>query len=560
MRWFYFLGLFAGFLHINAEIIVTTPNGKIRGREEYSQRGISFYAFQQIPFAKPPVGSLRFKAPVQAEPWDGILDATKNDRLCFQQTNQFPGPDITPLQNEDCLYLNVYTPVDPSKNGSLPVMFYIYGGGFVNGANNFDYHGPHYLMEYGVIIVNVNYRVGPFGFLATGDTVIPGNNGLKDQLLGLKWVQENIEYFGGDKTKVTIFGESAGAASVTYQLMSQKSQGLYRAAIAQSGSILSPWTFERNYRDIAYGLSTKLDPTFDPKASSQKLLEFLQSKTAKEINDAAKAMMSQADINNQIVQGFQFTPVIEPNHDDAFITKRMYEALVNGEMQRVPLILGICSEEMIWRALDPESFKWTASSMDSNLSSLVNDNMHIEDASQKQTVGAAIRKVYTDGLFIDKIGNAVEFFSDTSFGRPIIHHAKKQSQFSDVYFYQFSYYGTIPGVRPYIEGAYKVAHSDDNNYIWVSLNNSNLNTYPEGDVLASERFLTLFTNFAKSLDPVSENTELLGITSWPKVKPNDFHYLDINETLTIKKDLKKDVYEGWVNVYENYAVKPYDTF
>ncbi|XP_028149429.2 venom carboxylesterase-6 isoform X1 [Diabrotica virgifera virgifera] len=559
MRWFYFLVLFPGLLHINAEIIVTTPNGKIRGRQEYSQRGISFYAFQQIPFAQPPIGSLRFKAPVPAEPWSGILDATKNDRLCFQQTNML-GPGITPLQNEDCLYLNVYTPMDPSKNGSLPVMFYIYGGGFVNGANNFDYNGPHYLMEYDVIIVNVNYRVGPFGFLSTGDTVIPGNNGLKDQLLGLKWVQENIEYFGGDKTKVTIFGESAGAASVTYQLMSQKSKGLFRAAIAQSGSILSPWTFQRNYRDIAYGLSVQLDPTFDPKASSQELLEFLQSKTAEKVNDAAKSMMSQTFINNQIIQGFQFTPVIEPNHDDAFITKRMYEAIINGEMQRVPLILGICSEEMIWDALDPESFKWTARALDSNLSLLVNDNMRIEDASQKQTVGAAIRQVYTDGLFIDKIGNAVEFFSDTSFGRSIIHHAKKQSQFSDVYFYQFSYYGSIPGVRPYIEGAYKVAHSDDNQYIWVSMNNSNLNTYPKGDVLTSERFLTLFTNFAKSLDPVANNTELLGITSWPKVTPNDFHYLDINETLTIKKDLKRDVYEGWVKVYEKYAVKPYDTF
>ncbi|XP_028139197.2 juvenile hormone esterase [Diabrotica virgifera virgifera] len=558
MRLFYFLGLFSLLFCINAEIIVTTPNGKIRGRQEYSQRGISFFAFQQIPFAKPPVGSLRFKAPIPAEPWSGVLNATKNDRVCFQQKYPFPGTEIP--QKEDCLYLNVYTPVEPSRNVSLPVMVYIYGGGFVTGANHIDFHGPHYLMEHGVIIVSANYRVGPFGFLSTGDTVIPGNNGLKDQLLALKWVQENIEHFGGDKTKVTIFGQSAGGASVTYQLMSEKSKGLFRAAISQSGSILSPWTFQRDHRQIAYDLSIALDPAFSPNATSQEVLELLQNKTAKELNDAAVALMSETYYNNQIVQGFQFTPVIEPNHDDAFITKKMYDALIDGEMQRVPLIIGICSEEMIWNALDLDVFKQTASSLDSNLSLLVNNNMHISNVTKKQEIGDDIRKVYTNGSFINGIGHAVQFYSDTSFGRPIIHHAKKQSQFSDVYFYQFSYYGAIPGPRPYIEGAYKVGHSDDEMYVWAFLNNSNLNSYPKPDVLTSDRYRTLFTNFAKTLNPVSDKTELLGIKSWPKVTPNEFQYLDINETLTIKKDIKKHVYDGWVNVYENEAVKPYDTF
>lgn len=130
-------------------------------------------------------------------------------------------------------------------------MFYIYGGGFVNGEGGFYAVGPHEFIEAGLVVVVINYRLGPFGkhlvvvkctlienvnvslsgFLATGDTVIPGNNGLKDQLLALKWVQENIEHFGGDPNQVTIFGHDAGAASVTFHLMSQKSQGIFSSCI-----------------------------------------------------------------------------------------------------------------------------------------------------------------------------------------------------------------------------------------------------------------------------------------------------------------------------------------
>jgi carboxylesterase type B len=538
---------------------VVTPNGIILGREEYSQRGsyYTFYAFQQIPYAKPPVGPLRFKEPVPAEPWEGIFNASQNDKVCFQQMNQYS----TPLfESEDCLYLNVYSPRYPHEDNALPVMVYFHGGGFVNGAADFDSCGPHYLLEHEVIVVTVNYRLGPFGFLSTGDTVIPGNYGLKDQLLSLKWVQENIQYFGGDKTKVTIFGQSAGASSVTFQLMSEKSEGLYRAAIAQSGSLLCPWGFQRNHKRIAYRLASAIDSSIDEDSSSEELLQLLQNISAENLNEASKSVFTQNEMNNQIVQGFQYTPVIEPEHENAFITERMYDAVVNGSLQRVPLIIGICSEEMIWDALNIDDFKATVEYMDKNLDLLVNDNMHLTDQSQKVDAGQAIRNIYTDGLFQDSLGDAVQFFSDTSFGRPILHHAKQQSRFSDVYFYRFSYSGTIPGTRPKIEGAYNVGHSDDQNYIWTFSNNSNLNSYLPADIATSEKYITLFTSFAKYLDPIAGSSEDLEITSWPKLTPDNFQFLDINRTLTIQNDLKEKVYNGWVNVYENFARKPYDSF
>nr|XP_023018319.1 cholinesterase-like [Leptinotarsa decemlineata] len=207
-----------------ADILVTIPNGKLRGRKEYSQRGISFYAFQQIPYAKPPVGELRFREPLPPNNWNGILDATYNDKSCVQFFNNYV-PNISHFESEDCLYLNVYTPQYPSTNLSLPVMYFIHGGSFLIGAANFEYTGPHYLLESGVIVVTVNYRLGAFGFLTTGDEIIPGNYGLKDQQMGLKWVQKNIKYFGGDPEKVTIFGQSAGASSVGFQMMSKGSKG-----------------------------------------------------------------------------------------------------------------------------------------------------------------------------------------------------------------------------------------------------------------------------------------------------------------------------------------------
>ncbi|KAG5867332.1 hypothetical protein JTB14_023061 [Gonioctena quinquepunctata] len=247
------------------DILVTIPQGTLRGRQEYSQRGISFYAFQQIPFAKPPVGEFRFREPQSPDKWEGILDATYNDKSCWQFGNSY-NANISSYENEDCLYLNVYTPQYPTAGKDLPVMYHIFGGGFLNGAANFDYAGPHYLLESDVIVVTVNYRVGVLGFLSTGDTAIPGNYGLKDQQMGLKWVQENIRYFGGDPKKVTIFGQSAGASGVAYQIMSKKSEGLFRAAIPGGSS--RPWSY-KDHRELAFKVGAALGRNFDQNSESQ---------------------------------------------------------------------------------------------------------------------------------------------------------------------------------------------------------------------------------------------------------------------------------------------------
>ncbi|NXC45228.1 ACES Acetylcholinesterase, partial [Penelope pileata] len=181
--------------------------------------------FLGIPYAQPPLGPLRFQAPRPAQPWPGVRDAGSQPFACFQPVDTtFPGFGGSEMWNpnremsEDCLYLNVWAPHPPPRRGAA-VLVWIYGGGFSSGAGS-PYDGRYLAGAEGVLVVSMNYRVGALGFLALpGHPEAPGNAGLLDQRLALRWVQENIAAFGGDPAAVTLFGESAGAASVGLHLL-----------------------------------------------------------------------------------------------------------------------------------------------------------------------------------------------------------------------------------------------------------------------------------------------------------------------------------------------------
>uniref|UniRef100_A0A8W7P0T7 Carboxylic ester hydrolase n=1 Tax=Anopheles coluzzii TaxID=1518534 RepID=A0A8W7P0T7_ANOCL len=186
--------------------------GKIVGRRKPLPNGSEYYSYQGIPYAKPPVGELRFKPPVPLDEFDEQpLQCGSERGHCLAIMALPEGPAGV----EDCLYLNVYTTSGPGDAlGMLkPVMVWIHGGGYYTGSGNTDFFGPDYLLQHGVVLVTLNYRLGPLGFLALPSVGIHGNQGLKDQQLALRWVQENIARFGGDPSNVTLFGESAGSAS-----------------------------------------------------------------------------------------------------------------------------------------------------------------------------------------------------------------------------------------------------------------------------------------------------------------------------------------------------------
>jgi para-nitrobenzyl esterase len=217
-------------------LMIETTSGPVRGGPSALAGVRNFLA---IPFAEPPVGDNSWRPPVPRQPWTDPLDATTSGPSCPQTTEGITTSFvITPDSDPDCLRLSIWSPDDAE---GLPVMFWIHGGGFTTGSGEEPYYIGDELADDGVVVVNVNYRLGAQGFLATdelraeGEDGAVGNYGLLDQQLALEWVRDNIEAFGGDPTRVTIFGESAGGFAVCGHLAAPASQGLFSQAIIQSG-------------------------------------------------------------------------------------------------------------------------------------------------------------------------------------------------------------------------------------------------------------------------------------------------------------------------------------
>ena len=213
--------------------VVTTRAGAVRGVAGYPD------VFRGIPYAAPPVGRLRWHAPVPARPWTGVRDATHFGNDCMQ------APWIVSSGvpfSEDCLTLNIWTPAH-GAGARLPVIVYLYGGGFIGGSGAYALYDGGALAREGVVVVNLNYRVGVLGFLAHPGLAAEsprhasGNYGLMDQVAALRWIHDNIAAFGGDPSRVAIFGESAGAVSVAMLLVSPQAKGLFQTAILQSTTI-----------------------------------------------------------------------------------------------------------------------------------------------------------------------------------------------------------------------------------------------------------------------------------------------------------------------------------
>ncbi|XP_074839066.1 acetylcholinesterase [Carettochelys insculpta] len=229
------------------ELVVSTRAGRLRGLRLPVLSG-HVSAFLGIPYAEPPVGALRFRRPEPKQPWAGVLEATAFQRACHQYVDTlypgFPGMEMwnpNREMSEDCLYLNVWAPSPRPRNAS--VLVWIYGGGFYSGSASLDVYDGRYLAHAEqLVLVSMNYRVGAFGFLALpGSAEAPGNVGLLDQRLALRWVRDNVHLFGGNPRAVTLFGESAGAASVGLHLLAPASRPLFRRAVLQSGAPNAPW-------------------------------------------------------------------------------------------------------------------------------------------------------------------------------------------------------------------------------------------------------------------------------------------------------------------------------
>ncbi|KAL8212968.1 UNVERIFIED_CONTAM: hypothetical protein K2H54_059869 [Gekko kuhli] len=315
------------------ETVVVTRSGPIRGKHlPAGSRNIT--AYLGIPYAEPPVGKLRFQKPLPHKPWKHILEATHFGNSCSQVViSGTPDAAIfnanTP-HSEDCLFLNVWVP-HPRPSTPAAVLVWIYGGGFFFGtASLVIYDGTFLSAMENVVVVSMNYRLGALGFLSLPPAA-PGNVGLLDQQLALRWAKENAAAFGGDPTRITIFGESAGGASVNYHLLSPGSQPLFDRAVLQSGTAIAPWAWispeEAKRRALVLAKQTGCT-----KAEDSAIVNCLQGKRMEEF---IKYTYSVAFLNIPFV----------PTTDGDFLPDDPQKLVESRHFQSKPIMIGTTSDE-----------------------------------------------------------------------------------------------------------------------------------------------------------------------------------------------------------------------
>ncbi|SIK86075.1 Probable carboxylesterase LipT [Mycobacteroides abscessus subsp. abscessus] len=312
---------------------VTTPNGIVEG---FVRGGVR--RFRSIPYARPPIGLLRLRAPQPALPWEGVRDCTEFGAAAPQRRRyRVLGPGRVQRASEDCLTVNVVTPDRPS-NEPLPVMFFIYGGGYLLGSSATPLYDGAALARRGCVYVSVNYRVGALGALdlsslSDRDHTIDGNLFLRDVVLALQWVHDNIGTFGGDPGNVTIFGESAGAHCVETLMATPAAAGLFHRAICQStasGMAVPADSAAMYAQKFAQILS----------ATTQSAAETVLRSTPAELGAALNMLI--ADIVTNMPGGsFAIGPCI----DGHYLPRHPIEAMEHGEAHRVPLIVGHNADE-----------------------------------------------------------------------------------------------------------------------------------------------------------------------------------------------------------------------
>lgn len=456
--------------------MVSTEDGLIQGTTYLNKElNILYQEFKGIPYAEPPIGELRFKAPVKHKGWKLIRNATEHGPNCEV--------------SEDCLYLNVYTTSVKSKR---PVMVYIHGGAFISGSGDSNFFGPSYFMKDNVVVVTLNYRLGAFGFLSTGDEVIQGNYGLKDQLLALIWVNQNIEAFGGDVNSITIFGESAGSASVEYLILSPLAKGLFHRAISESGSALCPWAFISDPKTIADEIAQNLE--FNT-TESNGILKGLLSKTRQEIIDAYPA--------ENLLRGLTFAPVAEPlnSTEQIFISDNPYNILKSGNFNKVYYMTGFNDNEAIIFFNNSETVSQALNGIQQIPGAILPASWNIpSDSPEAKKIIDTIFVFYNHST--DSAQDLSDLVTDMQFVYPIDLsvrlHVSQQNQ--PVYYYTFSYDGVLNlakkmiGVEKY-SGA---SHGDELFYMWDNNATQSVKlTKEDSAYILRNRMIRLWTNFAK---------------------------------------------------------------
>ncbi|KAL6255043.1 hypothetical protein P5V15_013376 [Pogonomyrmex californicus] len=511
---------------------VKIPLGKLKGYYKISQHGRKYEAYEGIPYALPPVGKLRFKPPRPIPPWIGEISATKFGSPCIQY-DMIPESLDKVVGAEDCLYLNIYVPIREDKT-PMPVVFWIHGGAFQGGSGIL--YGPRYLMDRDVILITINYRLGALGFLSTGDEVVPGNMGLKDQNMALRWVSENIEWFGGDPKKLTLIGLSAGGASVHYHYLSKMSKGLFRGGISFSGTTFDCWTQTENALEKAKKLGALMGC---PTITSRDMIRCLRYRPARAIVQATSKFMT--FFYNPFTP---FGPVPEKVGDEVpFIDRTPIEIINSGEVQDLPWVTGVTSEEGLYPVAefvaDEQNLKYLNDNWDTLGPEFLDFNYTIPREKHIE-IARLIKKHYFDAKSIDQSSTKelIQMAGDRFFVVDGEKAARMQAKVNKnpVWFYYFSYRGaqSLSNAMSGTTENYGVSHGDDLVYIldtaWVDP------TTTQKDRDMQNILLDFLASFATEGIPKVANVE------WPRLDPSEkeLHYLHIASPDKINMDINNN--------------------
>ncbi|CAK9831367.1 Venom carboxylesterase-6 [Anthophora retusa] len=533
--------------------VVKVKNGTLSGVIMRNSRGREFAAFRGIPYALPPLGELRFESPKPAAAWNGERSAKEDANICTQRNIYTHDEEI--VGDEDCLYLNIYTPKLSSENdkfkGGFPVMIWLHGCGWICGAGHSEFYHPKFLLNHDMILVTVNYRLGPLGFLSTEDTVCPGNNGLKDQAMSIRWVHENIAAFGGDPNRVTLFGESAGGASVHYHMMSDLTKGLFHRAISQSGNAYCPWTLTRP--GSAKKKATKVAELLGcPSKNSKQLVACLRTKKAFDIIATDRSFQ---------IFGYcpmiPFRPVIEPVHPGAFLTEDPAVSSKHGRLLDIPWMTGITSEEgaLVAPGLYARNNGELIKKLDKDFLNIAPITLLFGETCPKdeeKRVASEIRKFYFGNSPIDNSTRfkVVDMYSDAWFTHAaqtsVRHYLEKQS--SPVYYYYLAYKGSASFSIIFGDpnNDYGVSHADELQYLFpvgeqlfkhIPLSKDDLKMI---DVITS-----LWYNFASTGNPTPEVSEQIPV-KWKPVRTESLEYLHIGQdNIRMSENLNPERMNFW---------------
>ncbi|CAO1422540.1 unnamed protein product [Diamesa tonsa] len=540
--------------------VVCFDSGCVKGKSV-----ANYDVFFGIPYAKPPINDLRLRDPEPIAKWSGVKNATDQKMFCIQRNYLLMG--LTTAGSEDCLYLYVYRPkVVISKKKLLPVIVYIHGGGFFAGSGGPSFTGGDYFMKTEeVVFVTMNYRLGPLGFLSTGDGSMSGNFGLKDQALAIQWVKTNIAAFGGDASSITLMGQSVGATSVHLHMMSPMTQNLFHRAVMISGNGLAPYTYvlkdplsqARKYAEVT-GIMNHMNLTTSELANK---LRKIDPKVLLEATDAFKFWsVDQLTISRPVVEDCFV--------NEGFLCKDPIELWQKGEYVQMPILTGFTDGDGGVRALAIVQNQTLIDDLNKRFDFLAPQLLEMEQKDpelvQRQLNEIKSRYLKKDGLISEEnYQELVQMYTDRSFLTPMYNSIQQNVAYDrkhPVYLYKFSYKGPL-SYSLFYTGSFKnygVTHCDELVYILKAPALFPMEI-PKGskDLEFRSVLLKYFVDFAINGEPSKLNNKPAKKCEMSKDNILDCNYVEFTNDFTFPTDGKidKDVIDFWNSIDSKVTTK-----